>query len=196
MESFLIRQTVLNRPHSVTTKDRIVFFFPFVSCNSPQEMQYTHSFQSVKWSQFSMMRGTSCNPLLLSKHALCNIGSKRKGGVLKRQNRAQVFAVEKPQFRLFRLLELDGILVDAEKVAINSPTPLRFSSLFLLILNLTAMPIIKTMKAEKVSTEALAAKAMDVCKEMLSIICDRTNKDGEDDSLGCMDGVSSSAQHD
>lgn len=44
------------------------------------------------------------------------------------------------------------------------------------------MPMIKTYKAEKVSTETLAQKAMDVCKEMLGIICDRTSKDGEDDS--------------
>ena len=57
------------------------------------------------------------------------------------------------------------------------------------------MPIIKTMKAEKVSTETLATKAMDVCREMLSIICDRTNKDGEDDSMEWGDEVMLSAQH-
>lgn len=51
------------------------------------------------------------------------------------------------------------------------------------------------MKAEKVSTETLATKAMDVCREMLSIICDRTNKDGEDDSMEWGDEVMSSAQH-
>ena len=43
------------------------------------------------------------------------------------------------------------------------------------------MPIPKTYKAEKVSTETLAQKAIEVCREMLNIICDRTNRDGEDD---------------
>ena len=62
-------------------------------------------------------------------------------------------------------------------------------------LNLSAMPIIKTMKAEKVSTETLASKAMDVCREMLSIICDRTNKDGEDDSIESQKDVIPSAQY-
>lgn len=57
------------------------------------------------------------------------------------------------------------------------------------------MPIIKTMKAEKVSTETLASKAMDVCREMLSIICDRTNKDGEDDSIESQKDVIPSAQY-
>ncbi|KAK8796112.1 hypothetical protein JH06_2783 [Blastocystis sp. subtype 4] len=45
------------------------------------------------------------------------------------------------------------------------------------------MPIPKTYKAEKVSTETLAQKAIEVCREMLNIICDRTNRDGEDDSI-------------
>lgn len=43
------------------------------------------------------------------------------------------------------------------------------------------MPSIKHYKVEKVGTEILAQKAMDVCREMLGIICDRTSKDGEDD---------------
>lgn len=43
------------------------------------------------------------------------------------------------------------------------------------------MPPIKTYKAEKVSTETLAQKSMDVCKEMLELICDRTSKDGDEE---------------
>ena len=50
------------------------------------------------------------------------------------------------------------------------------------ILNLRKMPIVKNYKAEKVSTETLAHKAMDVCQEMLTIMCERTSKDGEEDS--------------
>ena len=45
------------------------------------------------------------------------------------------------------------------------------------------MPSIKHYKVEKVGTEILAQKAMDVCREMLGIICDRTSKDGEDDAI-------------
>ena len=45
------------------------------------------------------------------------------------------------------------------------------------------MPSIKHYKVEKVGTEILAQKAMDVCREMLGIICDRTSKDGEDDGM-------------
>ena len=43
------------------------------------------------------------------------------------------------------------------------------------------MPPIKSYKAEKVSTETLAQKSMDVCKEMLELICDRTSKDGDEE---------------
>lgn len=53
-----------------------------------------------------------------------------------------------------------------------------FSSLFKFDFH---MPILKAYKAEKVSTETLAQKAVEVCREMLGIICDRTNRDGEDD---------------
>ena len=56
-----------------------------------------------------------------------------------------------------------------------------FSSLFKFDFH---MPILKAYKAEKVSTETLAQKAVEVCREMLGIICDRTNRDGEDDCGG------------
>ena len=34
------------------------------------------------------------------------------------------------------------------------------------------------------STDELAKRAMDVCREMLEIICERTSKDGDDDGNG------------
>lgn len=43
------------------------------------------------------------------------------------------------------------------------------------------MPTPKSDKPEKVTTEELAKRAMDVCREMLGIICERTSKDGEED---------------
>lgn len=43
------------------------------------------------------------------------------------------------------------------------------------------MPTPKSYKVEKVSTDELAKRAMDVCKEMLGIICERTSKDGDED---------------
>ena len=43
------------------------------------------------------------------------------------------------------------------------------------------MPTPKSYQVEKVSTDELAKRAMDVCREMLEIICERTSKDGDDD---------------
>ena len=43
------------------------------------------------------------------------------------------------------------------------------------------MPMIKSYKAEKVNTHDLAKKALDVCREMLDIMCDQARKDGDDD---------------
>ena len=57
------------------------------------------------------------------------------------------------------------------------------------------MPIIKHFKAEKVSTETLAQKAMDVCREMLAIMCERSNKDGEDESIYLYLSMKSSHEH-
>lgn len=66
----------------------------------------------------------------------------------------------------------------------NCTPPGPYFSLFRKILNLRKMPVIKNYKAEKVSTETLAQKAIEVCQEMLTIMCERTSKDGEEDSSG------------